>query len=142
MEPSGLSLFQHLHGKMRWLTERQTVISQNIANVDTPGYTARELKPLSFASRIAMAEAGGGADGPRPASGGSAGHFKIASSSAGFRPSEAYSSDQQVSISKNNVDLEHELKKSADTALDYQTLSHLYRKHLDLLRMAVKGEGA
>ena len=33
---------------MSWLHQRQDVLSQNVANVDTPGFTARDLKPVDF----------------------------------------------------------------------------------------------
>ena len=35
---------------MCWLNARQNVLSQNVANADTPGYTARDLKPVDFAT--------------------------------------------------------------------------------------------
>ena len=31
--------------KMNWLNRRQRVIAENVANADTPGYLARDLKP-------------------------------------------------------------------------------------------------
>ena len=37
-----------LRERMSWLNARQDVLSQNVANADTPGYTARDLKPLDF----------------------------------------------------------------------------------------------
>ena len=33
---------------MDWIAQRQEVLSENIANADTPGYTPRDLKPLDF----------------------------------------------------------------------------------------------
>ena len=33
---------------MSWLSARQNVLSQNVANADTPGYSAVDLKPLDF----------------------------------------------------------------------------------------------
>ena len=37
-----------LRERMTWLNQRQDVLSQNVANADTPGYVARDLKPLDF----------------------------------------------------------------------------------------------
>ncbi len=34
--------------KLGWLAKRQEILSQNIANVDTPGYVPEDLKPIDF----------------------------------------------------------------------------------------------
>ena len=52
-----------LKSKMSWLEARQDVLSQNVANADTPGYAARDLKPMDFASLLKKA------NGAVPASG-------------------------------------------------------------------------
>ncbi len=131
MATSDLSVFRQLGARMRWLTDRQAVISQNVANVDTPGYEAKELKPLSFGRALSLA-ATTSQTGP--------GHIKIALRS-GSGHMQLFANGQETTLSGNSVDLEHELKKSADTALNYQTMSHLYRKHMEMLRMAVKSDG-
>ena len=41
-------LLSMLRTRMTWLHQRQDVLSQNVANADTPGYVARDLKPLDF----------------------------------------------------------------------------------------------
>ena len=43
-----IPLLSMLKERMGWLNQRQNVLSQNVANVDTPGYTARDLKPVDF----------------------------------------------------------------------------------------------
>jgi len=48
MDFAHLPLFAMLSDRLSWLTERQKMLAQNIANVDTPGYQARDLKKLSF----------------------------------------------------------------------------------------------
>ena len=37
-----------LRERMSWLSARQNVLSQNVANADTPGYSAVDLKPVDF----------------------------------------------------------------------------------------------
>ena len=41
-------LLSMLRERMSWLNQRQDLLSQNVANADTPGYVARDLKPLNF----------------------------------------------------------------------------------------------
>ena len=135
MDPSSLSVFKQLGSKMRWLTQRQSVLAQNIANVDTPGFKPKDLKPMGFQKSLALAAV---------QTGGEANHIKIhstAGSGSGRARSEFGRGDQDTALSGNAVDMEIELKKSADTALQYQTMANLYQKHMGLLRMAIKGDG-
>ena len=48
MDLNKLDVFRLTNSKMGWLSERQTVLAQNIANADTPGYKAKDLKGLIF----------------------------------------------------------------------------------------------
>ena len=48
MTVQSTQLFSMLGDKMNWLTQRQRIVSQNIANADTPRYQASDLKPLEF----------------------------------------------------------------------------------------------
>lgn len=43
-----MPLMGMLRERMSWLNRRQDLLSQNVANADTPGYVARDLKPLNF----------------------------------------------------------------------------------------------
>jgi len=40
-------LFDLLESKLGWIESRQRVLSQNIANADTPGYRTRDVAPFS-----------------------------------------------------------------------------------------------
>ncbi len=135
MELSHLSVFKRLNARMRWLTARQAVLAQNVANVDTPGYMAREIKAPSFGRALALMKP---AETSAPST---AGHVRLASKMAAEGTS-VVRENVDVSLSGNSVDLEQELKKSADAAMDYQTMSHLYRKHMEMLRMAVQSNGS
>ena len=48
MNLSTLNVFRVATMKMGWLSERQGVLAQNIANADTPDYRAKDLKSPSF----------------------------------------------------------------------------------------------
>jgi len=135
MEPSSLSVFQRLQSRMHWLTARQAVLAQNVANANTPGYRARDIKPPNFGQVVQMMK-------PAETSGASGkGHVRLISKTADSNTREVRD-DLQASISGNSVDLELEMKKSADAALEYQTMTHLYRKHMEMLRMAVQSNGS
>ena len=44
---SQTGLFALAERKLGWIDARQRVLAQNIANVDTPGYRARDVSPFS-----------------------------------------------------------------------------------------------
>ena len=49
MQIGGLNLFQALTDKMRWHQERQGVLSENVANADTPATSSATSRPSSSA---------------------------------------------------------------------------------------------
>ena len=48
MSLQSTTLMGMVHEKMSWASQRQTVLAQNIANANTPGYAAKDLKALDF----------------------------------------------------------------------------------------------
>ena len=55
MDLSQVPLFAALSKRMAWLTERQSVLAQNVANGDTPGYVAQDLPAPDFSKYLANA---------------------------------------------------------------------------------------
>ena len=56
MTTQNLSLFKAMSAKMDYLNTRQRVLSQNIANADTPGYRARDVADFAETWRNMTAE--------------------------------------------------------------------------------------
>jgi flagellar basal-body rod protein FlgB len=52
MDLNNLSVMNMLQNKMQYNTARQNVISQNIANVDTPEYRRRDIAKPSFKGMV------------------------------------------------------------------------------------------
>ena len=133
-----LNVFQAVARRMAWLGQRQRVLSQNIANADTPGYVPQDMKALDmkggpFASLVSRKLA------PVAPKVTHAAHLSAGTS--GARPFAA--ADQrdtyEVKPSGNAVVLEEQLIKVAETQMDHQTMSNLYRKHLRLFQIAIGG---
>ena len=132
MDVSKLPLFEALSERLHWLGQRQQVLAQNIANLNTPGYRASDLRESDFARmvgrsgrRLTLASSGGaiaGGDGLR-----------------GGKPYEVVPDTKsgETTPSGNAVQLEDQLMKVADTQMGYQTAIGLYKKHLALIRMAL-----
>ena len=54
MDLQDLPLLTQLRQRMTWLNQRQDVLSQNVANADTPRFVARDLKDLDFEKSISV----------------------------------------------------------------------------------------
>jgi flagellar basal-body rod protein FlgB len=134
MDMTKLSLLRGLQEKMSWLTQRQAVLSQNIANADTPGYAAQDLKPFSFESVMKALPVTTAATQPM--------HFVA---NGGTRGPARHAIDRkpfEVAPAGNGVVLEDQLTKSTETAIEYQHITNLYRKSVNLLRTAIGRGGA
>jgi len=128
MDVSKSSLFSGLAARLQFLSARTSVVAENIANADTPGYVARDLKAPDFKS-AASAHALRVSD-PRHHSGpkGSAGSTKT-----------VLAPDGEASLDGNKVSLETQMMKLSETRMDYQLASGVYRKAVDLIRLAARG---
>jgi flagellar basal-body rod protein FlgB len=125
-------LMSMLKSKMSWLEARQDVLSQNVANADTPGYAARDLKPMDFESLLKKA------NGARPASNLTVTdprHIAVSPQSGGFDSAET--PDVSASPNGNSVSLEEEMIKVSDTQGQYQAAANLYAKAMQLMRTAL-----
>ncbi len=119
--------------RLSWLGERQQVLANNVANADTPGYRARDLKAPEAASFKRMLGGGGtklAMAGTQPA--------HLAGQSAKSAPNSVDKVDShEIVISGNSVSLEEEMMKVGKTMMDYQLTTNLYRKHIMMIKTAL-----
>ncbi|MEO1199282.1 MAG: flagellar basal body rod protein FlgB [Pseudomonadota bacterium] len=128
---SDLPIFAALKTKMRWHEARQTVLAQNIANADTPGYGAQDLRPVSF--RNLLPEDSGVRRVTLAAT--STGHM---TSLGPVDPLRAREIDSfEITPEGNAVVLEEEMMKTAENQMDHQMATTLYQRGLGLLRNAL-----
>ena len=128
MDLTKTSLFAGLAGRLQFLAARANVVAENIANADTPGYVARDLKAPDFSSRVG-AHALKVSD-PR--------HIAAApGATASSRPHPA--PDGEASLNGNEVSVETQMMKLSQTRMDYQLASSVYRKGVELIRLAARG---
>jgi flagellar basal-body rod protein FlgB len=134
MNISDMPLLGLLKERMSWLSARQNVLSQNVANVDTPGYTARDLKPVNFEDVLkgatTMPNFTGGMTITDPR--------HIAATPAhetGY--ADVASPDVEANPTGNSVSLEQEMIRVSDTQAEYQAASNLYAKTIDMMKTAI-----
>lgn len=139
MDLNKLPLFAALQRKMQWLNQRQEVLAQNIANADTPGYTPSDLQPLNFDDLLGKADGGTGAPEPTlmPVA---TNPMHISTATADGFDIEKKQGSFQSSPTGNAVNLEDQMVKLAQTQMDYAAATSLYKKQVQLLKIAV-GKG-
>lgn len=108
-----------LHTALNGLSQRQQVIADNIANVDTPGFRAQSV---DFEDSLRAAIDGGSFD----AANGQGTHVVAAE----------VPTDTPVGANDNNVDLRKETIAALQTQYSYQILGRAMTDHLGLLKIA------
>lgn len=108
------------------LSQRQQVISRNIANVDTPGYRAKSFEFEEALRNVFNRKKGLAMTAT------SASHITSTTPKIGFsvndRPGGSVRADQ------NNVDIDAELVEMSETGIVYQAVSQSVSKKLQLLK--------
>jgi len=134
MDISRLTLFGATSARLGWLSQRQGVLAQNIANADTPNYVPMDLKPLDFRARLRMAE-----QKLRVARTDDQ-HFGSSRTVRRHRESESRE-PYEMAPAGNSVVMEEQLMRMNQTAMDHQLATHIYRKYVGMIRTAL-GQGA
>lgn len=130
MDSKSVPILSALRTRLEWLSERQKLLSENIANADTPGYRARDLKPVDFhkmlkrnsTSALALTH-------PMHIKGG------LGDQNFRFQPTEA--EGYEVNPSGNSVSIEEQMVKLGETQMEYETATGIYRKQSQMLKIAL-----
>lgn len=115
----GTDLFSLAQRRMNWLEQREQVLAGNIANADTPGYTAQEMTP--FEAALAEFRPGLRTTSPR--------HISVASRQ---RQNAAGVSDS-LSPDGNNVSLETQMEQVAETGDQQRFATNVYSAYKSML---------
>ena len=134
MSVTDIPLLNQIKGRLAWLDDRQRVIAQNVANADTPGYGARDLKtPTDFAEALRQ---GGRLQVTRT----NAMHIAPANANVA-RFSSQNAPDSETTLDGNSVVVEEQMLKMAESRMAYDAAISLYQKSMTMLRMAAKKPG-
>ena len=108
-----------LHTALNGLSQRQNVIADDIANVDTPGFRARSV---DFESSLRKALSDGEFTGTET--------DRVVATSL--------DTQTPVGANGNNVDLRKEMLAAIQTQYSYQVIGRAVSDHYGLLRMAAQ----
>jgi len=127
-----IGVMKGIGGKMNWLQQRQTVLTGNIANADTPGYKAYDIKQPDF-----KAVMGSVSNRPR---------IQQTATDSNHIGAQKEVEDVDARKSKdvyeaapvgNSVILEEQMIKAQKTSSDYSLITNLYRKNVGMLKFIV-----
>lgn len=106
-------------------TARQTVITENVAHADTPGYRARDIP--DFASTLETSMAPFSARQTRP------GHLTFGAEANGYDAREVTAFGAETP-NGNTVSLEDQMMRGAEVRQSHDMAMGVYSKSLDILR--------
>lgn len=130
MDLTNLKLFQMATKRMDWLSKRQQVLSQNIANSDTPNYGPKDLKELNFHDLL------------RPRLKRSTLEKTSSMHIEATRKNPKYRNDSgkdayETAPGGNAVILEEQLTKVSETQANHRLASNIYTKQLSMIKLAL-----
>ncbi len=125
-------LLSMLRDRMTWLHQRQDLLSQNVANADTPGYVARDLKPMDFAQALKGAAPKGSSMMVTNTR-----HINLSRAMGSSKFEDRESPDVQSSPNGNAVSLENQMIKVSDTQAQFAAAANLYAKAMSLMKTAI-----
>lgn len=122
--------------------ERQRLLASNIANADTPGYVARDMK---FAEALTAAAGGSGSalsasQGDSTGRGGAsqAGHIPLSGFSE--RSTLGYAVQTQPALDNNSVDMDRERAAFMDNAVRYEATLRFLNGKAKTMLSAIQGQ--
>ncbi len=135
MSISDLPALSVLRTKMQWHQERQRVLSENVANSDTPNFRPRDLVAPKFDDKGATV----GSIGQLPLAQTNAAHI-VPADGGGESFDQNRKAGFETRPAGNAVSLEEEMMKVSANQMDYAAVTQLYSKSLQLLKIAI-GKG-
>lgn len=138
MGPTDAPLFRLLSARIGWLSQRQGVLAQNIANADTPDYRPKDIQAKDF---LRLAQGYAGRPTTLAVSKTDQGHLDGKTSAKLSLAGREQRLPYEVSPDGNAVILEEQAAKVGQTALDHQLASNIYRKYVGMFKIALGTTG-
>ena len=138
MDFTNIPLFNAMQQKMKYHSARQAELALNVSNVDTPNYRARDIKAPDFAAMMASNRSAGAMVRTNPM------HMPPGMGKNGaLNKSIERANTYEINPIGNNVVIEEEMMKVAENQSEYQKVLGIYKKSLEMFKIALgKGGGA
>lgn len=141
MDLQNLTFFQMAQERMDWLAQRQKVVSQNLANANTPGYAAKDLKEVDFRDTLSRTLAKESQAVPVART--DSKHLTGSLPKSGPYRVETVRRPYEYTLDKNGVDVEEQMAKAASNRTQYEIASNLFTKNIGMIKTALgRGGGS
>jgi len=135
--PTGISLLDALQSRMGYLSGRQKLVAENVANASTPGYKPKDLAAQDFSALVKGTGAGETALGMSVTN---SKHLQLDTvRAAGAKTVTAL--DSETTMDGNSVVLEEQMLKMAESRMQFEAAVGFYEKSMSMMRMAMKAPG-
>ena len=131
MSFNNITLFASARKRLDWLTQRQEVLAQNIANSDTPKYRASDLKGYKFHEILRRESM----------------QLNMSASEGNHMPGQRKRirdfsenkerSPYETAPNGNSVVLEEQMAKVNESQISHQFTTNIYKKHIKMFMMAL-----
>ncbi len=134
MTTQNIGLLNAIGAKMDYLNQRQTILAQNVANSDTPGYRPKDLKDYDFASMVDI-ENDKGLKAVKVAT---TDDQHMPNVDQAFDPKSRKQRDMyEVAPAGNSVIIEEQLIKAGKNTMDYNLMLNIYQKQIGMFKTAL-----
>lgn len=151
MNLAEIPVFAMLRNRLGYLSERQKVLAQNVANANTPNYISKDLKPFSFEAHV-RSQTGPTSQASQSSIGSiqsisttQTAHIPLAGQTQRMRMGGDFkvqpTPGPEVTLNGNSVVLEEEMIKITEARMNYDAAIGFYQKSLNLLRLATRAPG-
>jgi flagellar basal-body rod protein FlgB len=138
MDFSNLSLFSLMKGRLDYMSQRQSVLAQNIANADTPDYRARDVAEPDFAQMARKMSNPAAQNLPLTVT--NPKHVSPQKAAAAFSTERRKLTDE-LNPNGNNVVIEEEMMKVGQNQAEYQKVLNMYGKTISMFKTALGRNG-
>lgn len=133
MDIGHIPLFEAISKRMQWLTARQTVLAENVANANTPDYVAKDVKELNFGAILGNAP---GSPGPIRLAVTQPDHIAVRTPGA---DAKIVTEPEATSLDGNGVSLEEQMMKVSTNAANFALVTTLYKDNVGMIKSVLGG---
>ena len=136
MDLGGFKIMQYAQLRMEHAAQRQRVLAQNVANLDTPNYRPKDVRELDFEKELRRTQE------PIEMAQTNASHL------SGTRPAQDVFRNEsprktfEESPDGNQVILEEQMQKVGSARGEYTRALRLMSKHMQMLQIAIGRGGS